>query len=652
MKQVLKKLVKNKNVRYLVLLLLLIIPFITSLANSKGPNTDSIIHYLDTIYAKAPLNAVRVGKYYFHDPNINDIEAKAHFSLKIGASYYYLGKPDSCLYYLDTSLVLRKKIEDEEMLANGYNALSIIHFHMGNYDKALLMNKNALNVYSKLHDTIAMVNSLKGIANIYTRTNHGDSAININIEALYLLKNKNDTTSLNYKGGLTMNIGTLMSNLDKIQEAAKYYQEAKFFFIKTGNQEELARLYHNIADMNYSQGKIDTAIKYITKSIQLKKEHQMQRQLSSSLTVAADIYREIGRDRLAKKYYINAIEISSAVGDMYFYIQSLIALSQIYLHEPQPDSARLYLKRLEKVEPSIESPLLKSEFHKALSMYFRTIGNYKKALEEYKKYNLYSDTVLNAGKVEATLELEKKYQTALKEKENQKLKNQLLEKQLTEQRQQTWLYILIIGLSLLSIAVFLLIGLLRARSKAIENHKRLRETEKERANLEVKEITQRMASEKKIRALQEEKYEKDIELKNRKLATSAMQIMSKNNVLQEIETILSNSDESHLRMQVNRLLKNNVNFDKDWEQLRLHFEQVHPHFFSSLKKEFPGLTDYDLRLAAYLKINLTSKEIAQMLHVTPSAISKSRQRLRKKLGIDSNTGFNEFFKRFSSIEPK
>lgn len=652
MKQVFKKFVKNKNVCYLVLLLLLIIPFITSLANSKGPNTDSIINYLDTIYAKAPLNAVRVGKHYFHDPNINDIEAKAHFSLKIGASYYYLGKPDSCLYYLDTSLVLRKKIGDEEMLANGYNALSIIHFHMGNYDKALLMNKNALNVYRKLHDTIAMVNSLKGIANIYIRTNHGDSAININIEALYLLKNKNDNTSLNYKGGLTMNIGILMSNLDKIQEAAEYYQEAKFFFIKTGDQEELARLYHNIADMNYSQGNIDTAIKYITKSIQLKKEHQMQRQLSSSLTIAADIYREIGRDRLAKKYYINAIEISSAVGDMYFYIQSLIALSQIYLNESQPDSARLYLKRLEKVEPSIESPLLKSGFHKALSMYFNTIGNYKKALEEYKKYNTYSDTVLNADKVEATLELEKKYQTALKEKENQKLKNQLLEKQLTEQRQQTWLYILIIGLSLLSIAVFLLTGLLRARSKAIENHKRLRETEKERANLEVKEIAQRMASEKKIRALQEEKYEKDIELKNRKLATYAMQIMSKNNVLLEIETILSNSDESHLRMQVNRLLKNNVNFDKDWEQLRLHFEQVHPHFFSSLKKEFPGLTDYDLRLAAYLKINLTSKEIAQMLHVTPSAISKSRQRLRKKLGIDSNTGFNEFFKKFSSIEAK
>ena len=626
-------------------LFILFFPFISA-ANFSQICMDSIINYLDTTYAKNPSNAVKIGKQYFYDNQVKEIEIKAQLSMHIGASYYYIGKPDSCLYYLDTSLALRKKLNDKEMLANGYNALSIIHFHIGNYDKALLMNRKALKVYSQLHDTIAMVNSLKGIANIFTRTNHDDSAININIKAITLLKDRNDTTSLNYKGGLTMNIGSLMSRLEKNQEAGEYYRKAKVFFIRTGNHEELARLYHNIADMNYVNENIDTAKKYITQSIRLKRACNMKRQLSSSLAVAADIHRKIGNTNMAKSYYRNAIELSSSVGDNYFYIESLVDLLHIYLDGNQLDSTKYYLNLLKKSEPLIESPSLRSQFHKTLSMYYAKTGFYKKALEEYKKYNSYSDTVLNAEKSKATLELEKKYQTALKEKENQKLKNQLLEKQLIEQRQRTWLYILVMGLSLLTIAIFLLVGLLRARSRAIENHKRLRETEKERAKLEIKEIAQRMASEKKIRALQEEKYEKDLELKNRKLATSAMQIMSKNNVLKEIENILNNSDESLLRKQISRLVKNNVNFDKDWEQLRIHFEQVHPHFFSSLKKQFPGLTDYDLRLAAYLKINLASKEIAQMLHVTPSAISKSRQRLRKKLGIESNTDFNEFFKKF------
>jgi DNA-binding CsgD family transcriptional regulator len=152
-----------------------------------------------------------------------------------------------------------------------------------------------------------------------------------------------------------------------------------------------------------------------------------------------------------------------------------------------------------------------------------------------------------------------------------------------------------------------------------------------------------MASEKTSRKLQEEKHRQELELSNRKLATLAMQIMNKNEVLREIETRLNSSTDNTNLRKVNNLIKTSFNFDKNWEMLKRHFEKVHPGFFSGLKKKHPLLTDYDLRLAAYLKIHLTTKEIAQIINVTPAAINKSRQRLRKKMGIAAEVDFVDYF---------
>ena len=71
-------------------------------------------------------------------------------------------------------------------------------------------------------------------------------------------------------------------------------------------------------------------------------------------------------------------------------------------------------------------------------------------------------------------------------------------------------------------------------------------------------------------------------------------------------------------------------------------DELHQQFFENLRQNYPDLTNYDLRLCAYLKLGFNSKEIANMLNIMPSSIYISRSRLRKKLNLDSESDLHGF----------
>jgi DNA-binding CsgD family transcriptional regulator len=88
--------------------------------------------------------------------------------------------------------------------------------------------------------------------------------------------------------------------------------------------------------------------------------------------------------------------------------------------------------------------------------------------------------------------------------------------------------------------------------------------------------------------------------------------------------------------------------DKDWEMFASHFDNVHGDFLSALRETYPMLTLTDLKLSAYLRMNLTSKEIAKLLNITVRGVEISRYRLRKKLGIATEVSLYSFFSDFKS----
>ena len=92
--------------------------------------------------------------------------------------------------------------------------------------------------------------------------------------------------------------------------------------------------------------------------------------------------------------------------------------------------------------------------------------------------------------------------------------------------------------------------------------------------------------------------------------------------------------------------------DEEWKQFATHFDNTHGDFLKALKEKYPGLTPSELKLCTYLVINLSTKEIAQLLNISVRGVEISRYRLRKKLQIPTETNLYEFLLNFSSTKSK
>ncbi|WP_064196538.1 MULTISPECIES: LuxR C-terminal-related transcriptional regulator [Emticicia] len=94
--------------------------------------------------------------------------------------------------------------------------------------------------------------------------------------------------------------------------------------------------------------------------------------------------------------------------------------------------------------------------------------------------------------------------------------------------------------------------------------------------------------------------------------------------------------------QIIKLIDNNIASGHDWQIFEQNFNRVHEEFFKKLLEKFPDLTPGDLKLSAYLRMNLSSKEIAQLLNITYRSVELKRYRLRKKLHLETEENLVEW----------
>lgn len=187
-----------------------------------------------------------------------------------------------------------------------------------------------------------------------------------------------------------------------------------------------------------------------------------------------------------------------------------------------------------------------------------------------------------------------------------------------------------------------------------------RKFEKQKARLEL-EKNQKVAahqaeaeqSKEKLIELKNEKLKAEIAHKNKELSSTTMHLLQKSELIQRIKSELSKlgkiTKEQQTQKELNRIiriLKEDDVLDKEWEQFFVHFDQVHNQFFQRLRKAYPDLTAKDQKLCAYLRMNLTSKEIAPLMNISTRGVEISRYRLRKKLNLESQVNLNEFMMAF------
>jgi ligand-binding sensor domain-containing protein len=156
-------------------------------------------------------------------------------------------------------------------------------------------------------------------------------------------------------------------------------------------------------------------------------------------------------------------------------------------------------------------------------------------------------------------------------------------------------------------------------------------------------------TEKEIVRLKNEKLEADVNHKNKELSTMTMHLVQRNKVLAKIKEVISAviknddiPDGSASFRNLIRLIREVERDGQDMDQLTMHFNNVNYEFFNKLKDRYPELSPNDLKFCAYLRMNLSSKEMSQLMNVTIKAIEVGRYRLRKKLHLQSETNLYEF----------
>ncbi|RAI92189.1 regulatory LuxR family protein [Algoriphagus yeomjeoni] len=153
--------------------------------------------------------------------------------------------------------------------------------------------------------------------------------------------------------------------------------------------------------------------------------------------------------------------------------------------------------------------------------------------------------------------------------------------------------------------------------------------------------------------LKTEKLKQEIQLKDKELAAATMHLITKNGFIDHmrnnLNAITKKSKNQEVKNEIQKVIKNierNFSGDQDWEQFEIHFDQVHGDFMSRFKKEYSSLSPQEIKLSAYLRMNLSTKEIAYLMNISIRGVEIARYRLRKKLNLERSDNLQEYILKF------
>ncbi len=514
---------------------------------------------------------------------------------------------------------------------------------------------NALSLALRESYAEGIIDSRLGLGRIYS-LGHYDMAIESSFDALKLAEEIEDYYRI-YTA--YMSLGGYHFNYGNVNKALEYFQLAEQVRPKIKDSVDMALVHHNDALRNMYEQNYDEAILHFKISIRLMEEKQQFRRSVTTLNNLGMVYQRMQMPDSIIKILTQAYDLSDSIGFENGKLGSCINLGITYGMMQQPDKAIEYLNQGLHLAQKLESNRGIRNAYMGLYEVYKQRNDYQQALIFFENYKLYNDSIINLDVQQRISLYESKYEKEKKQKEIE-----VLEAENTSQQR----LVIILIVTVLSILLIGTLGIYLYRLKSINLEKEnvilgkekelkdlaidKKEAENKKRELENAKLAEELAAQEEINRLKEEKFKAEIDHKNKELSTSVLHIASKNEFLlgikDEMQKVVKKlpSDSQRLMKQVVKDIDNGLNVDQEWEKFKKHFEEVHEGFFQRLIVKSPDLTHNELRLCAYLYINLSSKEISSMLNISPAAVEKRRQRLRKKLDLSPTDNLVEYLNRF------
>ena len=202
--------------------------------------------------------------------------------------------------------------------------------------------------------------------------------------------------------------------------------------------------------------------------------------------------------------------------------------------------------------------------------------------------------------------------------------------------------------------ILYLAGFIGAGALVTALYLRYKMKKKERSYLRERLRRQRLleAREQEVTKLQNQMLMAQLDYKSKSLAEATMMNITRNefltNLITELETLLNNQKVSKAKSNlILQHIRENISQEDQWQVFQENFDLIHKDFFKKLKELYPQLTPTDLRMAVLIRLNYTSKEIAEMQNISLRGVETARYRLRKKLQLTEEDNLYDFFAQFN-----
>ena len=506
-----------------------------------------------------------------------DDSVKVAALIDISSTYLSFDLPLS-FQYAEKALMLAESSKDPSLMAQAHMGMGVICFLQGLYDLSVKHYFNAMNIYKGMGYRKGVASSLTNLGGLHLQLHKFEESREYLYDALHIYleisKEKGDTIPPPQVVSIYNNLGIAYENENDYNKAIDYYLRGISLAKRMPSERRnLAMLYNNIGSSYMKRGNPNNAIENMEQAQKIRIE------ISDKIGEASS-YRMMGIFYFSQNNYSKALDcfyrgytLAKEVGSTPILSGISEQMFQIYNLKNQPDSALKY--------------------HILLKEYSDKLKN-EETLRELTRMEIISQ-----------------YQ------EKEKIQ------QLEQRRQTLWHR---------SIALFLVLIVVIFSLLYFLSQSRLR-----RLNLTNRNI--QLASEKA--QLEREALEIELELKNKELTTNVIYQIRKNELINSIaERLMANSHNFKKENQalIREIIKDLENTQEEtiWKEFESRFHQVHNQFYEKLNTINPDLSPNERRICAFLRLNMSTKEISSITGQSLRSIEVARTRLRKKLNLTNS----------------
>ncbi|MDJ1501937.1 tetratricopeptide repeat protein [Xanthocytophaga agilis] len=545
---------------------------------------------------------------------------------------YWSTDPERMLSYTHKALSLSNKLAYKHGQARSQQLIGVYHWQKSEFKEAIAYFTKARQLYQAIHDLKGEAKSIVNMGMVYKQQGNDVLALDRYFQGLGLLKDVDDKDT---KAGILNNIGNIYKNRQENGEAISFFQQALTLWKQINRQQAVAGILSNLSEVYLNQKQYDQALKSSQEALAIfEKLHDTNGEIICHNN-QGKIYLKKNSPETALQKYQTALELNATYQKKNLLASSHNGLGAAYIQLKQ------YTKAIDHYQQAYQLSSTKNMIQdlqnscSGLALVYAQTKNYENAFRFLQQYENIKDSLFSQESGNQLTKLRVNYENEKKQIEINLLQK---EKELAQSTRN------LIGLGMGALLVIALLVLYQQRSNLRKKKELLVKNE------ELYKAQQALAqAELNNSQLREGQLLEQLEFRNKSLTTHTLNMIQKNSIMEEIRETVSEvlksapkNEPSSIYSRLMKLVDYSFSLDKDWDDFKMYFEQVHHEFFSKLKESHPELSSGELKLCALVRLNMNLKESATVLGISPESVKTARYRLRKKLELEEETNLTDY----------